>query len=176
MYHLASKKAAAALASSLLLAGWGVNAREFYAGKPVERNGMRIEPSYLTSEHLEASGSHRTGETVYLRADVRSAGTEESHGFPAGSQIPYLGIGYRLTRGGTGYSREGNLHPTLSKAGLEYEAPVRMDGEGTYHLTLIIYPPQVGDLKRHVDVESGVRPWWRPFALTWLFTYPSQPN
>jgi uncharacterized protein involved in high-affinity Fe2+ transport len=61
-----------------------------------------------------------------------------------------------------------------AKDGPRYASNVLMGGEGTYHLTFVIYPPSRPGFLRHVDAATGVPPWWKPFTLSWIFTYPSK--
>lgn len=153
----------------------GASANEFYAGEPLEQDGMQIVPNYLTGVRTDGDPMHlmMPMNMVHLEADVHAT-KDEQHGFPPGAWIPYLTIKYRLTRAGTGFARAGSLKPMTAKDGPHYANNVLMDGEGTYHLTLVLYPPSEHGFLRHVDAATGVPPWWKPFALNWIFTYPSR--
>ena len=170
---------AAQVAVTMMLLGFSspTAAREYYVGEPVEINGLRIEPRYLTGIRLDHDPSHDAAarDPILLVADVQAT-RDENHGFMPGSWVPYLPIQYRLTKGGARFMRTGWLYPMMAKDGAHYASTVRTDGDGTYHLTLIIYPPSASGLARHVDPETGVPPWWRRFSQTWIFTYPSRPK
>jgi uncharacterized protein involved in high-affinity Fe2+ transport len=165
------------LAVILLAAGStnGATAKEFYVGGPLEQDGMRIVPNYLTGVRTDGDPMHlmMPMNMVHLEADVHAT-KDEQHGFPPDAWIPYLTIKYRLTRAGSAFVRSGSLRPMTAKDGPLYANNVLMDGEGTYHLTFVIYPPSERGFFRHVDAATGVPRWWKPFALSWIFTYPSR--
>jgi uncharacterized protein involved in high-affinity Fe2+ transport len=167
------------LAGFLLAAGTAgmASAKEFYVGEPVVQDGMKIVPNYLTGVRTTADRSHMMLplDMIHLEADVHAT-RDESHGFPQGAWIPYLRIEYRLTHAGSRFVRAGTLRPMVAKDGPHYADNVLMDGEGTYHLTFVIFPPPEERFPRHVDAATGVPEWWKPLKLNWIFTYPSKPN
>jgi uncharacterized protein involved in high-affinity Fe2+ transport len=60
-----------------------------------------------------------------------------------------------------------------AKDGLHYANNVALMGDGDYRLTDHFKPPFNAGFIRHVDKESGVPNWWRPFSESCTFHYPS---
>jgi len=136
-------------------------------GAAIEKNGLKIEPHYLTG--IEMGGMLM--DEVHLEADVHAT-KGEPHGFPEGAWIPYLTIKYTLTKDGTSSKATGTLAAMIAKLGPHYAADVQMSGPGNYQLTYEISLPSPQAMKPHTDPDIGVPPWWKPFSLHWTFNYP----
>jgi uncharacterized protein involved in high-affinity Fe2+ transport len=59
-----------------------------------------------------------------------------------------------------------------AKDGPHYAENVKMDGPGDYKVTYRFEPPEKNGFFRHVDAETGVPEWWKPFEQTFTFKYP----
>ena len=57
---------------------------------------------------------------------------------------------------------------------LHYANNVALTGDGDYRLTYHFKPPSNAGFIRHVDKESGIPDWWRPFSESWTFHYRSK--
>lgn len=162
----------------LLLAAPAFAVQDFPVGAPVERNGMRIAPAYLTGAETDRmpGGADHGKDSVLLEADIHATASE-AHGFPEGAWMPYLEVQYALTKDGEKtYKKAGMLFPMAARGGPNYAALVDLDDPGTYHLTLFVSPPTSHGLLRHVDKATGVPDWWKPFTLDWTFAYPAGPE
>jgi periplasmic iron binding protein len=79
-----------------------------------------------------------------------------------------------LKKVGAAQSTKGDLMPMVADDGPHYGDNVKLSGPGKYHLTIEIEPPmQMGHMAfgRHVDKETGVGPWFKPFTLQYDFTF-----
>jgi periplasmic iron binding protein len=152
--------------------GRAASAAEFSIGDPVVKNGMKIAPHYLTG--VEMDGKHVHGpDAVHIEVDVHAA-KDEPHGFAEGAWIPNLTISYRLEKIGSRFKASGKLLPMTAKDGPHYAINVKFDGPGEYKLTYRFEPPSSTGFRRHVDKETGVPTWWKPFSESWTFQYPSK--
>ena len=83
-----------------------------------------------------------------------------------------LSLYYELSKGN--WSQKGDLMAMVASDGPHYGDNVKLAGPGKYHLKLIVEPPmQMGHMAfgRHVDKETGVGPWFKPFTLEYDFTF-----
>ncbi len=166
----------AALLSASVAASGVARADEFPIGEALVKEGLRIVPCYVTGVQLDKTpaGMGIDADTVHLQADIHAT-KDEAHGFAEGAWMPYLTIGFALTKDGVAtYKKNGFLYPVAAKDGPHYAANVDLAGPGTYHLTAIISPPTSHGLLRHVDKSSGVPDWWKPITASWTFTYPDK--
>ncbi len=159
----------AAIAATLLPAL--ASAAEFPIGKPVQRNGMEIGAVYLQPVMMEPMlpRMHRSTD-VHLEADIRAM-KGNANGFGPGEWVPYLGISYQVSKLGSNWRSFGAFMPMVASDGPHYGANVKLDGPGKYTLTYHIAPPPYQGFYRHTDKETGVAPWWKPFDVSWEFTY-----
>ena len=61
-----------------------------------------------------------------------------------------------------------------AKDGPHYAENVKMAGPGEYKLTYRFESPEKQGFLRHVDQETGVPEWWKPFSQEFTFKYPRQ--
>jgi len=166
----------AAVAGIVLVAVPGLaQAKEFYIGEPVTREGMQIVPNYLEGiqmDHMPPGAAMAPG-AIHLECDVHAT-KDEKHGFPEDAWMPYLTIKYTIEKLGGGLKVSGQLWPMTAGDGPHYANQVLLAGPGQYHLTYQFLPPSAQGFIRHVDKATGVPDWWKPFAVDWTFTYPSK--
>ncbi len=162
-------------AALLLGAGAGAWAKETPVGKPLSVSGMDIGAVYLQPIEMEPAGMMRDAKDsdVHLEADIHAA-KDNPNGFARGDWIPYLVVTYKLTREGDKETRSGDFMPMVADDGPHYGDNVKMMGAGRYKLTLHVSPPGSdphSHFGRHVDKETGVGPWFKPFDAEFEFTY-----
>jgi uncharacterized protein involved in high-affinity Fe2+ transport len=171
-----STKKAAILAGFALALAASVPARaaEFYIGEPVLKNGMLIQPNYLTGIEMGPMPGHSTmgPKAIHLEADIHAAASE-THGFPEGAWMPYVSVSYTIAKVGSPFRATGTLVAMTAKDGPHYANNLELAEAGQYHLTYHFEPPSKTGFVRHIDKETGVPDWWEPFDLEWTFTYPS---
>src|SRR5919109_822498 len=148
---------------------------EFYIGEPVLKNGMLIQPNYLTGIDMEPMPGHSPmgPKTIHLEADIHAA-ANEPHGFPEGAWMPYVGVSYTIAKVGSPFRATGTLVAMTAKDGPHYANNLELAEAGQYHLTYHFEPPSKAGFVRHVDKDTGVPGWWAPFDLEWTCTYPSR--
>lgn len=144
-------------------------------GRPRVQEGLRVTAAYMVgAAPLEpaARPAARPVEgtlTIHLEVEVEAV-HDNPYGLEADDAVPYLRIPFALTHGPTGRRVEGRLAPMVSQDGFHYGANVALPGPGAYTLSIEVRPPE--GLARHTGPRRGVRPWWRPFTLSWRFTHP----
>ena len=162
------------LAAALLMAcGSLVMAKEYPVGKPQTVAGMEIGAVYLQPIEMEPAGMMGDAKDtdVRLEADVKAA-KDNKNGFAQGDWIPYLEVNYELTKAGDATVRKGPFMPMVANDGPHYGDNVKMMGPGKYLLKLTISPPGAhSHFGRHVDKETGVAPWFKPFTVEYEFTF-----
>jgi hypothetical protein len=161
------------LAAAVAFTPLSAFALEYPIGKPANRNGMEIGAVYLQPVVMEpAMGLPAAQADVHLEADIHAL-EDNPNAFPPGAWMPYLGIHYELTPGGSNESISGDFHPMVASDGPHYGANVKLAGPGRYHLKYTITPPSVHGkpFMRHVDKETGVAPWFQPFTVEYDFVY-----
>lgn len=159
----------ALLAAGLLVAG-SAFAAETPIGEEQDKGDMKIGAVYLQPIEMEPPGMMKPAaeSDVHLEADIHAAKGNPT-GFAEGDWMPYLVIGYTLTKEG-GKTQKGELMPMVASDGPHYGDNVKLQGPGKYKMTLSIAPP--GHMfGRHVDKETGVGPWFKPFTLDYEFVY-----
>jgi len=95
-------------------------------------------------------------------------------GFADGTWIPYLAIGYELTKQGSSDKITGTMMPMVASDGPHYGDNVKLAGPGRYKLKLSVAPPGTGahsHFGRHVDKETGVGAWFKPFTVEYDFAF-----
>ncbi|HEY0836062.1 MAG TPA: iron transporter [Azospirillum sp.] len=163
MKTLIAAAALAVLAVTPALAG------EQPIGEPVEKHGMKIAGVYLQAVTMEPAHARHAGADIHIEADVKAL-KGNGNGFGEGEWIPYLDIGYELTKAGSSFRTTGKLVPMVASDGPHYGDNVTMDGPGKYRVAYTISPGAHGFL-RHTDKETGVGRWWDAFTVAWDFTY-----
>jgi uncharacterized protein involved in high-affinity Fe2+ transport len=148
-------------------------AREFYVGGPIHVHDMEIVANYLLNIEMAPMTATMVhgGDSVHLEADVHAT-ADNIYGYPDGAWVPYLTIEYTLEKAGSGWKSSGVLKPMTAKDGPHYAENVKMDGPGDYKVTYRFEPPEKNGFFRHVDAETGVPEWWKPFEQTFTFKYP----
>jgi len=160
-----------AVAAAMFAAVSAANAAEYPIGKPQIQGGMEVSAVYLQPIKMEPDGMMRKAEEsdVHLEADIRAV-AKNPNGFAEGDWMPYLNIKFELTKTGSTKVIKGDMMPMVASDGPHYGDNVKLDGPGKYKLKLTIAPPS-GHFGRHVDKETGVAPWFKPFELTYDFTF-----
>jgi uncharacterized protein involved in high-affinity Fe2+ transport len=165
--------AAAVAATGALALASAACAREYPIGGPVQAHDMEIASSYLIGvKMVPMSPDMPTGpDVVHLETDVHAT-ADNPYGFADGAWIPYLTITYRLEKQGTDWHSDGRMLAMTAKDGPHYANDVKMDGSGTYVVTLTYASPETNGFRHHVDTETGVPGWWTPFSEKFTFKYP----
>lgn len=158
-----------AASSSVAIAG------EKPIGLPETVAGMEIAAVYLQPIEMEpAAGPHamraRKDADIHLEADI-SAAEGNPNGFGAGEWIPYLTIGYKLVKEGSGETITGKMGAMVANDGPHYGDNVKLAGVGKYKLTVTIENPEKAGFGRHTDKETGVGAWFEPITVSYDFTY-----
>ncbi len=181
--------------SALLLVSTNSLAAEHPIGQAFEKNSMEIGAVYLQpvimAPTLPAFPQHPD---VHLETDVHAL-KGNPNGFGVGEWIPYLKVAYTLTKvnnkchtkpgkdygtrcaitldenGQPLWQATGSLMPMVASDGPHYGANVQLHGIGKYKLTFNYEPPSENGFFHHKDKATGVNPWWKPFSLSWYFTF-----
>lgn len=149
-------------------------AAEYPIGEAQTLHGMEIAAVYLQPVAMEPEGMMRAAaeSDVHLEADIRAA-KDNKNGFPEGSWVPYLSIGYELTKA-DGETISGEFMPMVASDGPHYGDNVKLKGPGAYKLRFTVRPPshdKHSHFGRHIDRETGVSPWFEPFSVEYEFVY-----
>jgi len=160
-----------AVAAAMFAAFSAASAAEYPIGKPQIQGGMEISAVYLQPIKMEPDGMMRKAEEsdVHLEADIHAV-AKNPNGFAEGDWMPYLEIKFELTKNGSTKVIKGDMMAMVASDGPHYGDNVKLDGPGKYKLKLIVSPP-AGHFGRHVDKETGVAPWFKPFELSYDFTF-----
>ena len=165
-----------ALLAVPLVAGAGAaQAREYPIGGPVTINGLEIEASYLTGIEMAPMPADMAmgPDAIHLETDVHAT-ADNPQGFAVDAWIPYMSIGFTLTRAGSDWRASGKMLAMTAKDGPHYAQNVAMPGPGTYTVVLRYASPETNGFLHHVDAETGVPGWWTPFEETFTFRYPQK--
>lgn len=164
-------------AMCVLLAGLSTAAlaKEIPIGATQTISGMEIAAVYLQPIEMEPAGMMREAKDsdVHLEADIKAA-KDNDNGFATGDWIPYLTVGFELSKDGDAAVQRGSLMPMVASDGPHYGDNVKLAGPGKYKLKITIAPPSdngPAHFGRHVDKETGVGPWFKPFAVDYDFVY-----
>jgi uncharacterized protein involved in high-affinity Fe2+ transport len=150
-------------------------AAEYPIGKQHIQGGMEVGAVYLQPITMEPEGMMRkaSDSDIHLEADIHAVKNNPT-GFAEGDWIPYLQVRYELTKAGSNQPQKGDMMAMVADDGPHYGDNVKLQGPGKYHLKLIVEPPmQTGHMAfgRHVDKETGVGPWFKPFTIDYDFTF-----
>ena len=153
----------------------GAQAAETPIGKPHIEGGMEVAAVYLQPIEMDPPGMMRDAKTsdIHLEADIRAM-KGNPNGFGEGDWMPYLVVKYKLAKAGEAKTLEGTLMPMVASDGPHYGDNVKLMGPGKYKLTLTVQPPGMSapaHFGRHVDKETGVGPWFKPFTAEYDFTF-----
>lgn len=158
-----------------LAAVTAAQALEYPIGKPQTRDGLEIAAVYLQPVTMEPAGMMREAKVsdIHLEADIKAT-DKNNNGFAEGTWIPDLAIGYELTKQGSSDKITGTLMPMVASDGPHYGDNVKLAGSGRYKLKLSVAPPGIGahsNFGRHVDKETGVGAWFKPFTAEYDFAF-----
>ena len=150
-------------------------AAEYPIGKPQIKNGMEVVAVYLQPVEMEPLGMMRKASLsdIHLEADIRAT-KNNANGFAEGDWIPYLVVKFVLEKVGSNQKIQGELMPMVANDGPHYGDNIKLMGPGKYKLRFMIFPPlanQHQHFGRHIDKETGVGPWFKPFTLEYPFVY-----
>ena len=166
-----------ALAGLLVTGGSAALAKEIPIGPHVVENGLEVAAVYLQPIEMDPPDMMRPAATsdLHLEADIRAA-KDNRNGFAEGDWVPSLAISFELTKlegdAATGPKVTGTLMPMVANDGPHYGDNVKLSGPGRYRLKLTVAPPGTGQhFGRHVDKETGVAEWFKPFDVIQDFTF-----
>ena len=154
---------------------YSADAKETPIGEEQEKGGMKIGAVYLQPIEMEPAGVMRDAKDsdIHLEADIKALKGNPT-GFSEGDWMPYLVVKYELTNLQNNKSQKGDLMPMVANDGPHYGDNVKLSGPGKYKLTVSVAPPEAdkhNHFGRHVDKETGVGPWFKPFTLDYEFTF-----
>lgn len=161
-------------AAAMLLA-LPATAKEYPIGKPQKGAGMEISAVYLQPVTMEPEGMMRKAQDsdVHMEADIRAL-AGNTNGFPEGTWVPYLVVKYEIDKAGGKDKITGDFMPMVANDGPHYGDNVKLQGPGKYTLKLTISAPDANPhahFGRHVDKETGVGPWFKPFTVQYDFVF-----
>lgn len=164
-----------AVGGALVAHGLTASAVEYPIGKPHQVAGMQIAAVYLQPVVMEPEGMMRDAKDsdMHLEADI-SGLASNPNGIPEGAWVPYLMIGYQVTKAGSSEVIKGDMMPMVANDGPHYGDNVKLSGPGQYHLKLDIAPPSANKhmpFGRHIDRQTGVAPWFKPFSVEYDFVF-----
>lgn len=150
-------------------------AKEVPIGEKKEVAGMEVAAVYLQPIEMEPAGMMRAAKDsdVHMEADIKAT-KGNKNGFSEGDWIPYLAVSYELTRLDDGKSQKGSFMPMVANDGPHYGDNLKLFGPGKYRLKLTVEPPSANKhahFGRHVDKETGVGEWFKPFTVDYDFVY-----
>ena len=163
------------LAGALALVAGTAVAKEYPVGKPQTQNGMEIGAVYLQPIEMDPPGMMKPAaeSDIHLEADIHAT-KGNKNGFAEGDWIPNLGIDFELVKLDNNTKITGVFMPMVASDGPHYGDNVKLAGPGKYRLTYKISPPgsgHSGHFGRHTDKETGVAEWWKPFSVSYEFTF-----
>jgi uncharacterized protein involved in high-affinity Fe2+ transport len=151
-------------------------ALEYPIGHPHQRAGMEIAAIYLQPVTMEPEGMMRKASEsdVHMEADIHAL-ANNTNGFSEGAWIPYLQVKYEITKLNDSAKMAGEFMPMVASDGPHYGDNIKLAGPGRYRVKYLISPPSAHEggkhFGRHVDRQTGVRPWFKPFEVEYEFTY-----
>jgi len=150
-------------------------ALEYPIGKPQQRAGMEIAAVYLQPVAMEPEGMMRNASEsdVHMEADIHAL-ANNTNGFAEGAWIPYLQVRYEIQKLNGSAKISGDFMPMVASDGPHYGDNIKLAGPGRYRVKYTISPPGAqggAHFGRHVDRQTGVRPWFKPFEVEYEFTY-----
>lgn len=170
--------ATAFLGATLALVGSAAIAKEYPIGKPqkLDDAGFEVSAVYLQPIEMEPPGMMRDAKDsdVHIEADIKAL-KGNKNGYAEGDWVGYLKVTYELVKAGESQSIKGDAMPMVASDGPHYGDNVKLAGPGKYTLKFNISPPgsdpHGSHFGRHVDKETGVSPWFKPFTVEFDFTY-----
>jgi periplasmic iron binding protein len=161
--------------AALCVVSTAAQAKEYPIGQAQEKEGMTIAAVYLQPIEMDPPGMMRDAKDsdVHLEADIKAA-KGNPNGFAEGDWMPYLAVDFELVRLDGGKSQKGKMMPMVANDGPHYGDNVKLSGPGKYKLILTIKPPSENahaHFGRHVDKETGVGPWFKPFTVDYEFVF-----
>ncbi|WP_041802050.1 iron transporter [Rhodopseudomonas palustris] len=168
----------AALGATMALVGSAAMAKEYPIGKPqnVADAGLEVAAVYLQPIDMEPPGMMREAKEsdIHIEADIKAL-KGNKNGYAQGDWVGYLKITYELIKAGEKEGIKGDAMPMVASDGPHYGDNVKLQGPGKYTLKFNIAPPgsdaHGSHFGRHVDKETGVAPWFKPFTVEYEFTY-----
>ena len=157
---------------AVLALGCGTaSAKETPIGTPIKQDAMEISSVYLQPIEMEPAGMMLPADKadVHLETDIHAT-AGNPNGFADGEWVPGLEVSYEVVKLDSGQKASGKYMPMVANDGPHYGDNAKLFGAGKYRLTLKISPPGM-NFGRHVDKETGVGPWFKPFTVTEEFTY-----
>ncbi len=151
-------------------------ALEYPIGHPQQHAGMEIAAVYLQPVTMEPEGMMRQASEsdVHMEADIHAL-ANNTNGFSEGAWIPYLQVKYEISKLNGGAKIAGEFMPMVASDGPHYGDNIKLAGPGRYRVKYLISPPNAHEggkhFGRHVDRQTGVRPWFKPFEIAYEFTY-----
>ena len=150
-------------------------ALEYPIGTPQQKNGMEIAAVYLQPVEMEPEGHMRKASEsdIHIEADIHAL-ANNPNGFEEGAWIPYLVVKFEVSKIGSDFRVAGDFMPMVANDGPHYGDNIKLQGPGKYQLKLTVLPPSQnphGHFGRHVDKETGVGPWFKPFELSYEFAF-----
>ncbi|NMM26377.1 MAG: hypothetical protein HHJ12_03565 [Glaciimonas sp.] len=168
------KSLSTVLFSSLaLIISSAAHAAETPIGKHQILHGMEIGAVYLQPIKMDPEGMMGKVETsdIHLEADVHAV-KDNPNAFAEGDWIPYLAVKYELSKVGSNFKAAGEMMPMQASDGPHYGDNVKLSGPGKYQLKLTVLPPSANShFGRHIDKETGVAKWFKPFDVNYDFTF-----
>ena len=162
------------VALALTLVAGPALAKEVPIGKHAVQQGLDIGAVYLQPIEMEPAGMMRkAGESdIHLEADIKAT-KDNKNGMADGDWVPALDVKYELTKlEGAGEPIRGAMMPMVANDGPHYGDNVKLAGPGKYRLKLTVAPPGPDShFGRHVDKETGVGEWFKPFDVVQEFTF-----
>ena len=161
------------LSTLALLAAAPAVAREYPIGKPVKQLGMEISTVYLQPIEMDPPGMMRVASDsdIHLETDIKAIGGNPN-GFPDGEWVPALAVRYELVKLDNGQKIQGPMMAMVANDGPHYGDNVKLFGPGKYRITVFVAPPGPDQhFGRHVDKETGVGAWFKPFQVSEEFTF-----
>ena len=149
-------------------------AKEIPIGKHAVQQGLDVGAVYLQPIEMEPAGMMRKAadSDIHLEADIKAT-KDNRNGMADGDWVPALEVRYELTKlDGTPEPIRGTMMAMVANDGPHYGDNVKLAGPGKYRLKLTISPPGPNShFGRHVDKETGVGEWFKPFDVTQEFTF-----
>lgn len=152
-------------------------AKEIPIGPHVIENGLDVGAVYLQPIEMDPPGMMRAAADadIHLEADIRAA-KGNRNGFAEGDWVPALAVSFEVVKldgdKPTAAKAGGMLMPMVANDGPHYGDNVKLAGPGRYRLTIKIAPPGPHQhFGRHVDKETGVAEWFKPFDVVQDFTF-----
>jgi uncharacterized protein involved in high-affinity Fe2+ transport len=174
---LGNNRRAALLAVLLTGVAGAAGAKEVPIGPHVVQQGIDVGAVYLQPIEMDPPGMMRAvaESDIHLEADIRAA-KDNKNGFAEGDWMPALAVTFEVVKldgdKPTAAKVSGMLMQMVANDGPHYGDNVKLAGPGRYRLKVTVAPPGPHQhFGRHVDKETGVAEWFKPFDLVQDFTF-----